>query len=196
MRNPKARAAPRVRSRIVLAGAVLFGLLQLAAPVWSARAATSTWVSDQHGAARLISAVEATGSSAQVDVGLQLRLTPGWHTYWRSPGDAGISPSIDWKGSDNFASAEVAWPAPKRLPSIGGLETVGYEDGVVLPFAVRLAQPGAPLHLHAEVDYASCKDICIPYHASLNLTLPAGLARPGPEAPLMAEARARVPGDL
>ena len=196
MRNPKARAAPRVRARIVLAGAVLFGLLQLAAPVWSARAATSTWVSDQHGAARLISAVEATGSSAQVDVGLQLRLTPGWHTYWRSPGDAGISPSIDWKGSDNFASAEVAWPAPKRLPSIGGLETVGYEDGVVLPFAVRLAQPGAPLHLHAEVDYASCKDICIPYHASLNLTLPAGLARPGPEAPLMAEARTRVPGDL
>jgi suppressor for copper-sensitivity B len=123
-------------------------------------------------------------------------LTPGWHTYWRSPGDAGIPPSIDWKGSNNFAGAEIAWPAPKRLPSVGGLETVGYEDGVVLPIAIRVARPGAPLHLHAEVDYASCKDICIPYHASLDLTLPAGLARPGPEAPLLAEARTRVPGDL
>jgi suppressor for copper-sensitivity B len=73
---------------------------------------------------------------------------------------------------------------------------VGYEDGVVLPIAVRLARPGAPLHLHAEVDYASCKEVCIPYHASLDLTLPSGLAHPGPEAPLLAAARARVPGDL
>lgn len=195
MRDPKARDELRARSRIILAGAVLFGLLELAAPGWSARAATSNWATDQHGAARLISAAEATGSSTQIDVGLQLRLTPGWHTYWRSPGDAGIPPSIDWKGSKNFAGAEIGWPAPKRLPSVGGLETVGYEDGVVLPIAVRLAQPGAPLHLHAEVDYASCKDICIPYHASLDLTLPAGLARPGPEAPLLAEAHTLVPGD-
>ena len=67
---------------------------------------------------------------------------------------------------------------------------------MVLPIAVRLAKPGEPLHLHAEVDYASCKDICIPYHASLDLTLPAGLARPGPEAPLLVKARALVPGDL
>jgi suppressor for copper-sensitivity B len=196
MRNPKIRDKPGVRSRVVLAGAVLFGLLELAAPGGSARAATSNWVTDQHGAARLISAVEATGSSSQIDVGLQLRLTPGWHTYWRSPGDAGIPPAIDWKGSENFASAEIAWPAPTRLPSLGGLETVGYEDGVVLPISIHVAQPGAPLHLHAEVDYASCKDICIPYHASLDLALPAGLARPGAEAPLLAKAHARVPADL
>ena len=196
MRNPETHDKPRVRSRVVLTTAIAFGLLELAAPGGPARAAASDWVTDQHGAARLISAVEATGSSSQIDVGLQLKLTPGWHTYWRSPGDAGIPPTIDWKGSDNFAGAEIAWPAPIRLPSLGGLETVGYEDGVVLPIAVRLAHPGAPLHLHAEVDYASCKDICIPYHASLDLALPAGLARPGAEAPLLAEARARVPADL
>jgi suppressor for copper-sensitivity B len=171
-------------------------LVVLATAGRSAQAATSDWVSEQHGAARLISAVEATGSSTQLDIGLQLRLTPGWHTYWRSPGDAGIPPVVDWKGSENLAGAEIAWPAPVRLPSLGGLETLGYEDGVVLPIAVRLAQAGAPLHLHAEVDYASCKDICIPYHASLDLALPAGLARPGPEAPLLAEARDRVPADF
>lgn len=183
----------RVVVRMGTLAAASFLLIGLGWPAW---AATSNWASEQHGAARLISAVEATGSSTQVDVGLQLRLTPGWHTYWRSPGDAGIPPVIDWKGSENFAGAEIAWPAPKRLPSLGGLETVGYEDGVVLPIVVRLEHPGAPLRLHAEVDYASCKDICIPYHASLDLALPVGLARPGPEAPLLAEARARVPGDL
>jgi len=187
--------SPLARSRVLRVDVVLLVLLSLAI-ARPAFAATSSWDTERHGAARLISAVEATGSSSQIDVGLQLRLTPGWHTYWRSPGDAGIAPSIDWKGSENFVGAEIAWPAPARLPSVGGLETVGYEDGVVLPIAVRLAKPGEPLHLHAEVDYASCKDICIPYHASLDLTLPAGLARPGPEAPLLVKARALVPGDL
>jgi suppressor for copper-sensitivity B len=171
-------------------------LLVLATADRSAQAATSDWVSERHGAARLISAVEATGSSTQLDIGLQLRLTPGWHTYWRSPGDAGIPPVIDWKGSENLAGTEIAWPAPIRLPSLGGLETVGYEDGVVLPIAVRLVHPGAPLHLHAEVDYASCKDICIPYHASLDLVLPSGLAQPGTEASLIAAAQRRVPEDI
>jgi suppressor for copper-sensitivity B len=76
----------------------LTALLLLLVPAISRRAtwaATSDWVSGQHGAARLISAVEATGSSTQLDVGLQLRLTTGWHTYWRSPGDAGIPLAVD-----------------------------------------------------------------------------------------------------
>jgi suppressor for copper-sensitivity B len=178
--------------------AVLIGLtLALAlAATDGARAASSDWVSEAHGAARLISAVEATGATARLDVGLQLRLTPGWHTYWRTPGDAGIAPVIDWSGSENLTDAAIAWPAPRRLPSIGGLETVGYEDGVVLPITVTPMRPGAPLHLHAEVDYASCKDICIPYHASLDLVLPPGFARPGPEARLIAAAGAAVPGDI
>ena len=185
-----------MRGRQRLTTLVLLILLGSAIPVGFLRAASSDWASGSHGAARLISAVEATGSTAQLDLGLQLRLTPGWHTYWRTPGDAGIAPTIDWNGSENLAHAEIAWPAPRRLPSVGGLETVGYEDSVVLPITATPAHPGAPLHLHAEVDYASCKDVCIPYHASLDLVLPAGLAHPGPEAPLIAAARNAVPGDL
>ncbi len=171
-------------------------LLALALPVGPARPAASDWDGHPHGAARLIAATEATGTGSRLDVGLQFRLSPGWHTYWRTPGDAGIPPTIDWTGSHNLARAEIAWPAPQRLPPLGGLETVGYVDGAVLPVTVTLAHPGSALHLHAEVDYASCKEVCIPYHASLDLRLPPGLAQPGPEAPLIAAARARVPGDL
>ena len=188
-----ARRDIRRRDGGILLATALLGLI---VPGARARAAASEWAINPHGAARLIAAVEATGSSAQLDVGLQLRLTPGWHTYWRTPGDAGIPPTIDWRGSENMASAAIAWPAPRRLPPLGGLETLGYEDGVVLPISVTLLHPSAALHLHAEVDYASCKDVCIPYHASLDLVLPPGLARPGPEASLIAAARARVPGDL
>ncbi|MDQ2805287.1 MAG: protein-disulfide reductase, partial [Pseudomonadota bacterium] len=131
--------------------AAIFLLLALA-PAGKASAAASAWDSHPHGAARLITATEATGSGKQLDIGLQLRLTPGWHTYWSTPGDAGIAPTIDWKGSENLAGATIAWPAPQRLPPLGGLETLGYVGGVVLSITVTLAHPGAPLHLHAEVD--------------------------------------------
>lgn len=130
--------------RVLTAG--LLVLLALAMPGQPARAAASKWATNAHGSAQLISAVEATGSSVQFDIGLQLQLTPGWHTYWRTPGDAGVAPSTGWKGSENLAGAQIARPVPQRLPALGDLETIGYEDGVVLPIAVRLAHPGAPLH--------------------------------------------------
>ncbi len=193
-----AKAGGRLRwdKQAVLRAVLLLLPLALAIPGGPARAAASDWASNVHGAARLITAVEATGSSTRLDVGLQLRLTPGWHTYWRTPGDAGFAPTVDWRGSKNLASAALAWPAPRRLPSLGGLETYGYSDGVVLPIAVTLAHPGTALRLHAEVDYASCQEVCIPYHASLDLALPPGLALPGPEAALIAAERTALPGDL
>ena len=170
-------------------------MLALALPLRVVQAAATAWVGDGRAAARLITAVEATGSDAQLDAGLQLRLAPGWHAYWRTPGDAGVPPSIDWKGSGNVAAVAVAWPAPKRLV-VSGLQNAVYEGGVVLPLAVTLAHPGAAARLHAEVDYAVCANVCVPYHATLDVALPAGLATPGPEAPLIAAARARVPGNF
>lgn len=161
----------------------------------NAWAAATPWTGDARGSARLITAVEATGSSTRLDAALELRLAPGWHTYWRTPGDAGFPATIDWTGSENLASADISWPAPRRL-TIEGLENIVYLDHVVLPIALTLADPGKPVRLRASVDYASCEKVCIPYHASLDLMLPAGLALPGPQAPLIAEAAAKVPGSL
>jgi suppressor for copper-sensitivity B len=174
-------------------GGIFSGMALVAAPLGAARAAATEWVGDEHAAARLVTAVEATGSGRRVDAGLEIRMAPGWHTYWRTPGDAGLPPSIDWSGSINLARAEIAWPAPTRL-SAHGLESYVYPDHALLPIAIELARPGESLSLRASVDYAACAEICIPYHADLSLALPAGLATPGAEAPLIAAARARVPG--
>ncbi len=178
---------------------LMLGLLALALlltlPWQPAAAAATEWVGNARAAARLMTATEATGSSLQLDAALQIRLAAGWHAYWRTPGDAGVAPSIDWQGSNNVAGEAIAWPAPRRL-SLDGLETHVYDDDVVLPVAINLARPGAAATLHAEVDYAVCKDVCIPYHASLVLPVPPGLAVPGPQAALIGAARARVPGDL
>jgi suppressor for copper-sensitivity B len=172
-------------------GPVLAAVLALGANA----AAATPWVGDAHAAARLIVAATATGAAATAEAGLEIRLAPGWHVYWRSPGDAGIPPSVEWAGSTNLAHAEIAWPTPTRF-SVQGLETAGYEGDVVLPIVLTLKQTHRPLHLHAAVDYAACANICVPYSARLDVDLPAGPAMPTPEAPLIVGARARLPNDL
>jgi suppressor for copper-sensitivity B len=159
-----------------------------------AETAASAWFTTEHGAVRLIAAVSAVGTGPTVPLALQFRMAPDWKVYWRSPGDAGFPPQIDWSESDNFAGATLHWPAPVRF-SIAGFETVGYSDNLVLPIDVRLDGPGEPAALAARVDYLTCKDICVPYTAALILRLPAGPATPAAEAPLIAAALTRLPGD-
>jgi suppressor for copper-sensitivity B len=77
--------------RLWLSGAVLVVGLVFGWPAGGFAAATG-WVGDNHATARLITATEATGSASAIEAGLEIRLAPGWHTYWRAPGDAGIPP--------------------------------------------------------------------------------------------------------
>lgn len=171
--------------------ALLFALLSIAAAAASP-SPTSAWQTTEHGRVRLVSGVEAVGTGATVPLGLQFDMAPGWKIYWRSPGDAGFPPRIDWSGSQNLAGASILWPAPQRF-TILDFETVGYEGGVVLPIDARLVRPGDPLTLAATVDYLTCKDICVPLTARLELSLPAGPATGGTFAADIARFAARVP---
>ena len=63
---------------------------------------------------------------------LKFVLADGWKTYWRAPGEAGIPPQFDWRGSRNLARAEIEWPTPKQTMT-NGMRTIGYEHVLVLP---------------------------------------------------------------
>jgi suppressor for copper-sensitivity B len=178
-----------------VAAAGLVMALLAGVPTTAALAAATRWVGDDHSAARLITAADATGTAKTIEAGLEIRLMPGWHTYWRTPGDAGVPPSVDWAGSDNLANADIAWPAPGRY-SLQGFETAGYQDHVVLPITLTLSRRGRPVNLRALVNWAACADICVPYSAKLDLQLPTGPAVASAEAGLIAGARARVPQPL
>ena len=180
--------------RLLLTGGLGAPALVLWLPLAASAAATG-WVGDDHAAARLITATDAVGTAPTIDAGLEIRLAPGWHAYWRTPGDAGIPPSIDWTGSGNLKHAEIAWPAPARY-SLQGFETAGYRDHVVLPVRLSLEHPGQPLDLRALVNWAACSNICVPYSTNLDLHLPMGPASPSAQAGLIDAARARVPRPL
>lgn len=83
---------------------------------------------------------------------------------------------------------------PKRFEVLG-IESFGYSDEVVFPIQLALERPGDPLRVKAAVDYLTCREICIPYQATLQLDLPAGTASPSAEAGLLADFIARVPDD-
>lgn len=123
-------------------------------------------------------------------IGVELVLAPGWKTYWRMPGDAGVPPSFDWSGSQNVAAVDVLYPAPATLPDQGGI-SIGYKAAVLFPARVKLADDGKPVRIALEFQYGVCKDICIPVEAKLGLDLPAAAA--WPKSPPLAAALASVP---
>ena len=94
----------------------------------------------------------------------------GWKIYWRSPGDAGFPPQIRWDASQNIKVLKTLWPIPKRF-SVLGLSTLGYEEEVVLPIAVRLINKKRPVSIRANLSYLTCNQICIPYETELHLDL-------------------------
>ncbi len=156
-----------------------------------AHAAASGWVGDKHAAVRLIASADDV-AGATLDAGLEFRFADGWHGYWRTPGDAGVAPQIDWSRSDNVAGADVAWPAPHRLV-IEGLQNIVYEGQLVLPIKFRIRNP-AGVRIEAGVNYAACSDVCVPHQANLTLALPTGAGTPAAEAPLIDQAKTSVPG--
>ncbi|WP_305969368.1 MULTISPECIES: protein-disulfide reductase DsbD domain-containing protein [unclassified Mameliella] len=108
---------------------------------------------------------------------LHLKLAPGWKTYWRSPGDAGIPPQFDWSGARNMSAIGIYWPAPHVFWQ-ENMRSVGYKGEVILPLKIRPNQPGKDARLGGVVDIGICKDVCLPHRLRVSATLPAAQTKP------------------
>ncbi|WP_185962050.1 protein-disulfide reductase DsbD domain-containing protein [Palleronia caenipelagi] len=108
---------------------------------------------------------------------LEIRLAPGWKTYWRIPGEAGIAPSFDWSRSENVGAFRVHWPTPDRFGT-KGLRYFGYQDTVVLPVEITPRRAGEPITLDVDLDIGVCKDVCVPVQATVGAALLATSTRP------------------
>lgn len=181
--------------RRALALAALISAILSTAPFRAATAADG-WVAGASPVrARLIAAVTGPGGLDEIAAGLEVSLEPGWKTYWRAPGDAGLPPAIGWTGSDNVSAAtDFAYPAPHRF-TVLGIDTVGYEGDVVFPIRLKPERPGEAIAARAQVDLLICAEICVPERLALTLDLTAGPANPSEHANAIAKAKAQVPGD-
>ncbi len=81
--------APALRRRVASA----FVLFALACGGAASTAGASDWVGDGRSRLRLIAGTQAAGEPF-LRAGVEIKLAPGWKTYWRYPGDSGIPPRI------------------------------------------------------------------------------------------------------
>ena len=175
-------AAGRLPIRGALAAAL--SLLLPVASAFAADAFSSDWALGAKSQARLIA---GDGDIA----GFEIALKPGAITYWRDPGDSGLPPTLDFSASDNIASVEPEFPAPKRIKEADGGEAFGYDGDVVFPLAVKPRDPTKPATLKLNADFAVCEKVCLPAKAHLELKLPS--ARGSPHAGAIDTALAAVP---
>lgn len=146
----------------------------------------SSAVKAAHSSARLLAAGAPQGGIYRA--GVEIRLEPKTITYWRQPGDTGTPPVFDFAKSENVASVEVLYPAPKHIVEADS-EVAGYEEQVIFPLLVTPRNPEAPVSLRLALDYAACGNICLPAKAQLSLALPRTSASPFADAIAAAESK-------
>jgi len=132
----------------------------------------SPWSEDIRSAIRLIAGSNRNADGA-LRAGIEIKLQPGWKTYWRYPGDSGVPPQFDFSGSENLKTVKVLFPAPHLFTDETG-QSLGYKDKVILPLAVSPQQPGKPVRLRLKADYAVCEKLCVPAEGRAELNLAAG----------------------
>jgi len=139
-----------------------------------AASAVAAPVTTGHVTAELVPDQTALVPGATTTIALRLDIEPGWHTYWRNPGESGLPTTLAWRLPAGYAAGDIVWPAPRALPA-GPLVNYGYEGQVLhlVPITVPAdAKPGTEAQLTARADWLVCKETCIPEGADLVLTLP------------------------
>lgn len=148
--------------------AALIAVLMLAAPAAAAPVQTG------HIEAELVSQAQGIAPGQTIRLAVRQKIKPGWHTYWRNPGDSGQATEVHWTLPAGFKAGDLVWPAPSKEPT-GPLMNYGYTGEVLLPVALTAppnARPGQAVALRAKAMFLVCADLCVPEDADLALDLP------------------------
>jgi thiol:disulfide interchange protein DsbD len=148
--------------------------------------------------ARLVPETSSIAPGQTLWIDLHLDIAPGWHTYWRNPGDSGLPTEIAWQLPAGFSAGDIAWPVPERFVQ-GTIGNYGYSGStdLLVPVTVPASlAAGNRVTLEANASWLVCSDICIPGEAELKLELPVGAVSTRTEpaiSELFAAARSRLP---
>jgi thiol:disulfide interchange protein len=145
--------------------------------------------------ASLIADTSAVVPGKPFIAGLLLRMAPGWHTYWKFSGDAGLPTEIKWTVPPGWKVGDIQWPIPLKTIDPGDIQTYGYQDEVLL--LQEITPPAkvdtSPVKLSAQADWLVCEKICIPGGANLALELPTSTSSEPKNTDLLARYRRLLP---
>lgn len=136
-----------------------------AASASAAFSASSDWFEMEGARIRLVTTGEPDAQGLLKGT-LDIALKPGWKTYWRDPGDAGVPPMIDVPA--NVLDAELSFPAPQRHDE-GDFQWAGYDYPLGLPVTFTIKGAAALQPITADVFLGVCEAICVPVQARLSV---------------------------
>lgn len=152
----------------------------------------SAWDGDARSAVRLIAGAPLRDGGATLRAGVQIRLAPGWKTYWRYPGDSGVPPRFDFAQSRNLETVTPSWPLPHRFADGNG-QSIGYYGDVLFPLQLVAKDPTQPIVVRLKLEYAVCEKLCVPAEGSAELLLSATAPGKSTQEAALTAAEARVP---
>ncbi len=142
---------------------LILGVVVLFSGIHAVYADETDWLQHQDMLkTRLIAASSELSPAGKILLAWEAKLAPGWKTYWRSPGEAGLPVRVFTESGEK----EVQYPFPERF-ELFGLETFGYSDYVVLPFELDAAT--VQNKVAVDVDFMVCKEICVPFKTTYEL---------------------------
>ena len=166
-------------------------------PVVALAAVAPTLPSPSHLNVDLVSEYRAIAPARIAWIGLRFEIEPGWHIYWKDPGDSGEPPSVQWNLPPGLKAGAIRWPAPQRIPD-HTLVDYGYNHSVLLMAPIRLLRPVptvSPVKVSATVKYLVCREVCIPgaSHVAMSLPVSRTSSRPSEWHKLFVQTRAHWP---
>ena len=145
------------------------GAMSFETTAFAAQPTATAWRPGHGVKTRLLVGAQPQPKGIALFAGFEMKMEPGWKTYWRTPGDAGgIPPYFNWSKSENVRSAQVHYPVPTRFVEPVGT-TFGYKKSVVFPVSVTPQDPSRPVTFRLSVDFGICAKICVPAFAEHEL---------------------------
>jgi thiol:disulfide interchange protein/DsbC/DsbD-like thiol-disulfide interchange protein len=188
-----------LRSRMGSAFALLFrSAVCLSIFALGPLARSQTYEGKQLVKAELLADTNAVVPGKPFTAGLLLRMAPGWHTYWKFPGDAGIPTEVKWKLPPGWKVGEIQWPIPLKLSEPGDIQIYGYHDEVLLMQEITppASISDSSITLPADANWLVCEKICIPGNASVQVALPVSSERAPANSELFARFHRLLPQDM
>ncbi len=150
-------------------------LAMFGAPAQSSAPATSV------GAFYAEQVKSASSESRQFSVFIKMTMAPGWHLYWKNPGEAGMPLSVEWQGVPaGVKFGEWKWSTPKYY-ELQGLASYVYEDVayVEIPVSVPKNFPEKTLTLTGTASWLACDDNgCFPQDKRISVRIDLAVANP------------------
>jgi DsbC/DsbD-like thiol-disulfide interchange protein len=133
--------------------------------------AVTSSITTTHTKVTLISSVSQAKVNEYFWLGLKFENQPGWHIYYKNPGDSGLAPKIIWD-TPTLEADQIEWPTPEKLP-LGPLVNYGYSGEVLLPVKAKVtSSSNSSIEIKAQVSWLICMEDCIPEKGVISLTLP------------------------